>query len=385
MANTITNLVPDLYAALDVVSRELTGFIPAVSRNSSLERAALNETVRVPVTPSASTASSSPGVTAPDTGNQTISNVSISISKSKHVPVRWNGEETKGLLNAGMYASIFQGQIAQAMRALVNEMEADLWVEAYKHASRAYGTAAQTPFGTAGNLTDAAGVRRILDDNGSPQGDLQLVLGAAAIANLRGVQNTLFKVNEAGTEELLRNGIIGRLQGFDLRNSSAIGAVTKGTGSGYLVDQVANYAIGDTLLHVDTGTGTILAGDWVTFTGDSNKYVVVSGFAGDGDGDITIGAPGLRQSLANDVAMTIGGTSTENVAFSRSAIYLVQRMPAMPEGGDAAVDSVIVADPQSGLAFEVALYKQYLQNHYQVRCAWGVGAVKQNHIANLLG
>lgn len=385
MANTITSLVPDLYAALDVVSRELCGFIPAVSRNSSLERAALNETVRVPVTPAASTATNTPGVTAPNTGDQTISNVSVSISKSKHVPIRWNGEETKGLLNAGTYASIFQGQIAQGMRAIVNEMEADLWAEAYKHASRAYGTAAQTPFGTASDLSDAAGVRRILDDNGAPQSDLQLVLGAAAMANLRGKQSVLFKVNEAGTEEMLRNGIIGRLQGFDIRNSQSVAAVTKGTGANYLVDLVAGYAIGDTTIHVDTGTGTILAGDWVTFTGDSNKYVVVSGFAGDGDGDITIGAPGLRQTLANDVAMTVGGTSTENVAFSRSAIYLVQRMPAMPQDGDDAVDSAIVADPVSGLAFEVALYKQFLQNVYHVRAAWGVGAVKQAHIANLLG
>ena len=35
MANTLTNLIPSLYAGLDMVSRELVGFAPAVGRNST--------------------------------------------------------------------------------------------------------------------------------------------------------------------------------------------------------------------------------------------------------------------------------------------------------------------------------------------------------------
>lgn len=96
MANTLTSLIPTIYEALDVVSREMVGFIPAVSRNSSAERAAKDQTILVPVTPAPAAADNTPAVTAPNTGDQTIGNVSMTISKSRHVPIRWNGEEQRG-------------------------------------------------------------------------------------------------------------------------------------------------------------------------------------------------------------------------------------------------------------------------------------------------
>lgn len=380
MANTLTGLLPDMYEALDVISREMTGFIPAVSRNSNVERAAIGQNVLVTVTTSAASADNTPGVTAPNTGDAVVDNVQVAITKSKHVPVRWNGEETKGLMNAGTFSTIQADRFYQAMRTLVNEIENDLWLEAYKNASRAYGTAGTTPFGTAADMSDFAGVLRILEENGAPKTDLQLVLGHAAIGNLRGKQSGLFKVNEAGSSDMLRNGMTDRIMGMAIRHSDPISLVAKGSGAGYLTNGAA--VAGSTGIAIDTGTGTILSGDIVTLNGDTNKYVVNSALAG---GAISIGKPGLLLNAADGAALTVGNSYTPNVAFARSAIVLATRAPAKPEGGDSADDTTIITDPVTGLSFEIAVYRQFLQVVYHVRLAWGYRAIKSEHIALLAG
>lgn len=381
MANELTNLIPDITEGLDIVSREKVGMIPAVRRDTAADRVAVNQNLVIPITPEASSATNTPGVTAPDTGDQTIDNVQITIDKSKHVPVRWNGEETKGLQNAGTYASIQAQRFAQAFRTLTNEMEADLWSAGYKGSSRAWGTAGTTPFATVNELDDFAETAKILDQNGCPVADRQLVLGHAAITKLRGFQSVLFKVNEAGSSDMLRNGMTDRVQGFALRHSDAVSLHTKGTGASYLLND-ASSAVGDTAIAADTGSGTILAGDVVTFAGTSDKYIVNSALSG---GSFTIGKPGLLAAEADNDAITVGNSYTANLAFDRNAIILANRLPAMPEGGDAAEDVVTIVDPISGIVFEIALYKQFLQNVYHVRAAWGVKAVKSAHIATLIG
>ena len=125
----------------------------------------------------------------------------------------------------------------------------------------------------------------------------------------------------------------------------------------------------------------------ITFAGDTNKYVVASGDADvSGGGTITLAAPGLRKAIAASATnITVVAAAARNMAFARSAIALATRAPALPEEGDSADDRMIFTDPRSGLSFEVSMYKQYRQVQYEVALAWGVKAVKTEHIALLLG
>ncbi|MBR0693663.1 P22 phage major capsid protein family protein [Bradyrhizobium lablabi] len=388
--NTLTNLIPTLYESLDVVSRELVGFIGAVNRNSSATRAALNESILVPIVPTNTMGDNTPDITAPATGNQTIGNVPMTISKSKHVPIRWNGEEQRGMLNAGTYGATLRNQFTQAFRTICNAVETDLAVAAYQGASRAFGNAGTAPFGTAGDLSDIAGVLKIMDDNGAPPSDRHLVLGTAAMANIRGKQNVLFKVNEAGTDQLLRDGMIGRLEGAAIHNSGQTQTTVKGTGTAYTTT-AAGFAAGTTVIPLITGSGTIVAGDVVTFANDpaAGKYVVAVGIAA--PGSITINAPGLVAALPSGVnAVTVANNAAQNVMFDRNAIQLITRAPQMPLGPDGvpmdmADDVITLTDPISNISFDVAVYRQFMSLVYHVRLAWGVAAVKSAHIATLIG
>ncbi|WP_455916174.1 P22 phage major capsid protein family protein [Pantoea agglomerans] len=374
MANTLTGLIPDLYESLDVVSRELAGFIPSVTLDASAERAALNQAIRIPISPASAAGDVVPGQIPPDDGDQAIGNTPFTISKSRMVPFRWSGEEQKGINSGPGYNNIRRDQISQAMRTLVNEIETDLGKLAYL-SSRASGTAGTTPFAT--NLSDTAQARKILSDNGAPLSDLQCVIDTTSGAALRTLAQ-LTKANEAGTTALRAQGTLLELHGFNIRESAGVATHTAGTGASYVTNGAL--AIGATVIPAQTGTGTILVGDVVTI--GAFKYVVTSTLSG---GSFTIGAPGLRAAVATGATITVASNFTANFAFSRSAIVLATRAPALPEEGDMADDRIMITDPRTGMAFEVSMYKQYRRVRYEIAAAWGCQNIKPAHTAIMLG
>lgn len=379
MANVLTDLAADIYVAADIVGRELVGAIPSSLINATgAERAAKGDTVRSFATRAPTVNNYAPAMTPPEGDDQTVDNKTMTLSTAKAIEIPWTGEDMKHVDNGNGFETIYGDQIMQAMRSLTNLMEVDLCSAAYKAASRAVGTAGTTPFGS--NFDTIAQVRQILVDNGAPpNGDSTLVLNTAAGTKLRNLAS-LQKVNESGNDQLLRRGTLLDLQGLMLKESAGVQTHTKGTGASYVTN--GTFAVGDTVIDIDTGTGTVLAGDIVTFNGDTNNYVVTTALAG---GSITIAAPGLQAALGDGVAMTVGNSFTGNVAFNRRAMELAVRPPAMPKGGDAAVDSMIVQDPFSGLVYEIRAYKGYGKAMFSVVAVWGVMAWKPDFIAILMG
>ena len=381
MANTLTNLIPDAYRALDVVSREMVGFIPAVQLDPSADTLAANQNIRIPIAPANSAGKDiTPAMSFPTAAFQTIGYVTHTLSKQRAFPFSWTQEEIKSVNSGPGYLSLQQGQIAQAIRAAVNEIEVDCAVAAKNGASRFFGATA----GTAPVLADFAQAQKILDDNGAPMSERSAVFNTTAAVALRSTSN-LYKVNEAGDGgNLLRQGTLGDLYGFQLRQSAQIQSTTAGAMTGALVNGALS--IGATALVFDTGTVNttgIVAGDIITIAGDTNKYVVATGLAAV-SGTITLAAPGLRQAAADNAAITVFATSARNIAFSRNAIVLSTRLPASVPN-DIAIDRAVITDPRSGISFELAMYPGFRMVHFELACAWGVTVVKPEHVAGIIG
>lgn len=382
---SLTGLTELIYKARDQVAREATGFIQGCMINSDPGGVSINGTVTSIRTqePSLNT-SYTPAMTVPAATDITTSTESMTIGQVANVQIPLKGETVRQLNNtAGRDA--FQTLISQSIRKIVNTIEARIGVVAKNGASRAVGTAGTTPF--ASNANTIAQLRQILQDNGCPlvDGDLSLVIDSSAGVNLRNLSN-LYKANEAGTDATLRRGELLNLHNFSIRETAGIASHTAGTASSATTDN-AGYAVGArTLTLASAGTGTLLAGDVVTFAGDSNKYVLYSGDADvSSGGTFVLNHPGLRVAMsAATKAITVGSAYVGNIGFHRSAIELVMRPIAMPEGGDAGQHTTVY-DDKTGLVFDVGLYLGRGMNMLEITTVYEAKVWKPEFVATLLG
>lgn len=362
MANVFTNLAADIYVAAEKVGRELVGGINAVKINSGAQEAAKDDTVRSAFTrPQTVSTTYAPSMTIPEGTDQTVDNKTMTLDTYASIQIPYTGEDVRHLNNGAGYNTVYGNQIQQAMRSICNKMELDIMAKLSVGAGMAYGTAGTTPF--ASNMNDISNVRRLLVDRGCPDdGQLTAVYDTVAGVNIRNLSN-LYKVNEAGGNDLLRQGAILDLYGMKIRESAQVAAKTAGTGASYLLNGAL--AVGATTVTVDTGSGTIVAGDVVTI--GNFKYVAATALSG---GSFTINSP-IREAAADNLAITVNAAHRANVVLHREAAEIAMRPLANPNGGDAAVDVMDVQDPHSGLVFRMSMYRGFHKSMIEIGVLYG--------------
>lgn len=376
MANTLTALAPTLYSAAQTVSAEPFGVIGAITADFDDKAVAKGDNVVVPIAPIRAASDFTPAATPPQGDDAVATNVIVQITASKKVSWYLTGEQLRSLQNANSDKEWARQLLMQGMRTLRNLAEADAWGAVRVGASRAYGTAGTTPF--ASDLSALTNAYKILKDNGAPMADLQLCVDTNAGLNLRNL-GIIQQAYQAGSDQERRSGNLLRQFGFQITESAAITQVTKGTGASYVTS--GSTAKGVTDVALVTGTGTVLAGDVVTFAADTNnKYVVKTGVTA--PGTISLGRPGARVVIATANALTVGNNFTPNVAFERSAIVGVMRPPIMPP--NPTMQQLSISDDK-GMTYLLVEIAQYGQVSWELHLAWGFKTVQEEHVAIVLG
>jgi len=389
MANTqtLTGFTELIYEARDIVLREPVGFASSVLVNSGSEGVSINGTVKsfVAGQPTLNT-DHTPAMTVPAGDDMTSTVEEMTIGQVARINIPLKGETIRQLDNTVGRQNFVNNVLAQGIRKIVNAIESHVGSVAKLGSSRAVGTAGTTPFASSHALIPQA--NQILTDNGAPEDNQRsLVISTGAATNLKTLSH-IYKVNEAGSNETLRAGVLLDIDGVAIKQSAGVNSHTKGAGASYVINN-GNITVGSTTISVDGGTVNstgFKAGDIVTVADEptASKYVVKTGLTAT-SGDIVIQNPGLKGAIVDGKAVTIGDSYTANMLFHRSAIELVMRPPAMPDGGDIAEDRMTVFDPTSGLVFEVALYKGYGMNLMEIVCYYQAKVWKPELVATLLG
>lgn len=365
------------YEALDRVNAELVGMLPSAVIDARASNVQKGQAVKIPVTPVSTNEDVTASSSAPVGNGETIDTVDVTIQKIRRgTPILWTGEDELGVSGSGMLNPIQVDQFAQRLRSLRNEMESDMCAEAYLGAIKAgnvRGSIGTNPF--ASNLDNLTQVLKDLEDNGAPTSELQAVLNTESGMKLRNLTQ-LQKINEAGETSLLRRGALGDLFGFTLRESAGMKHV-KGDATGYLVNGKADEGAKE--VTVDTGSGSFVAGDVVTFGDATTLYVVKSATAT----KIILDMP-LKADVADNAAVTVKDYKP-NACFARGSIILASRVPYVPARGDIAIDRQIITDPLTGIPYELAVWGGAYQNSVTIATAWGVKNIKAENTVALLG
>jgi len=378
MTNSFSTVEQIAFEAVAKVGRELTGMSAVAGRDFNGNQVALNGRVDVPVMKASTIGDVTPSATFPTGEDRTSSVRSFILDNQKEATWNMVAEEERALNNSGNAQDVMRQTIEQNIRGLANLIEANTCNVAQLAATQGRGVAGTNPF--ASNLSMVATQRKVLDDLGAPQGDRHIIIDTSAGKAIRDQLTTGFLVG-AETKSETMTGHLLNLHGFDIGESAGIATHTAGTGTLYEVNGTP--ALGDTAIPIDTGSGTILAGDMVGFDGSTDYYGVRSDFV---SGNLTLQDPGLIKQItlpADGDVLALAPTHTAHLAFQKSAITTVVRPSDQPEGSNS--EKSVIIDPVTGFAFLLLRVEQNGQASWFMRVTFGAFAQNPQFISKIIG
>jgi len=387
MANTMTNLLQLWLAGAfqsNAVLRNTSNLLRNVSRDFDRQAMAKGDRVKVPLPATKTAAAVSPSMTLPTPADTSNSKVDIVLDQWQYTSFNLTDQELTQIQQGGFFQ---QSAVNACIAALVEAVGTHLHTKT--HGANGFfgyvGTAATNPFAT--NSDILADAKEVMTNNKSPLSPRVAIINPAA--ERAALKLAEFKdASQFGNDAVKIEGQLRRVMGYDTFVDQQVPTHTAGTGAGYLING-AGMVTGSTTITVDTGAGTILAGDIVTFAGVSGTYNVVTALSG---ATFTI-YPGLASTVADNAAVTVKASHAVNVAFHPAAIQLVTRplMSSVQEliPGQAAGNLIAqadMADPEgTGIIVRASLYRGFGMSAVYFDALWGAEVVRPELGCRLAG
>lgn len=389
MANTLTEVIPQLLAQSLTALREMAIMPLLVNRRYEALAGQKGSTIDVPI-PSAVTATDvTPANTPPANADSAPTSVPIALNQWKEAAFYLTDKEELEVTEGHLPA-----QASEALKALANAVDQhilSLYTKFYGFHGNESGGAYLTPFtdasGDPTNAGDVAKVRTILNKQLAPLDDRHLVLnpdaeGAALM--LRAFQDASW----ANSPAALIDGKLNKKLGFAFWMDQNIPRHAAGTlkSATDLTVNGAHATTGVKTLSLVKGasSGTLVVGDILTIAGHSQTYVVTAAATVDTSADNVSIEPGLQVALAGGEAVDVKPSHTVNLAFHRDAIAFATR-PLAAHGAELGVISQSAVDPISGLTLRVEVTHQHKQRRWSFDILWGAAVVRRELGCRLAG
>lgn len=374
--NTVTNVIQQLLAQGLLALRENAQMPRLVNRGYESTAGEKGSTIDVPI-PSAITAQDvTPSYVPPDDAGISPTKASISLDQWVEAPFFLTDKE---LLE--VQEGTIPMQASEAIKALANDVD-DYLFSLYTSVYGFAGTPATTPFGT--DLTEYLDARKALNNQLAPMDPRFAVINADAEASalgLRAFQDASFR----GDADGIIRGQIGEKLGAMWVMDQNVPSHTAGTASG-ATTTAAGFALGVTTIALaSAGTGTILAGDVITFANHAQTYAVTTGDSDVSNGGSIVIYPGLKTALPTSAqAITVKATHVVNLTFHRDAFALASRpfAGADPMGLGTFMSAV---DPVSRLALRLEVSRQHKRTRFSYDILYGAQLVRPELAARIAG
>jgi hypothetical protein len=368
-----TNILATAVAMGLSTLRERLALVLIANRNYEQEitGAKKNATVNVAVPAAVGTRAVTPDVVPPAVSATTPTSVPVTLDQWQEAPFAM---DDKGLVQVDN--NILPMQANEAVKALANFIEDNLWTKITAGVFAFAGTGGVTPFAT--DLTAYLDARKLGNKNLMDLDPRYVVLDTDAEANalgLRAFQDASF----GGGDGVIMNGQIGRKLGATWMMSQRVPTHTGGTltGSGTTVTGVN--AIGATTIALSGGaSGTLLAGDIIQFGATSKfTYNVVSSVGGSTPSSVTI-TPGLFAATAGAEVVINKGTFVQNLLIHRDCQTFAMAPLLETVQVPGATLQATAIDEISGLSLRLEVSRQYKQYQWSFDALWGSKVIRAN-------